>query len=142
MEITETAVIDAPIERVWALTVDLEQLPSVTPTITGVERLDDGPVQVGSRARVSQPGLPARVWTVEEVDEPHRFSWGTRLLGVQMVGVHDLEAVGEDQTRLTLGVVFEGRGAGLLGRLARPSISKALAAEAAGFAQASGAMAA
>jgi uncharacterized membrane protein len=136
VDITETTTVDAHIERVWQLTLDLEALPSITPTISGVERVDAGPVQVGSRARVAQPGLPARIWTVDEIDAPHRFVWSTRLLGVRMVGVHELASVGEDRCQLTLTIRFEGRGSGLVGRLGRRSISRALAAEAAGFAQA------
>lgn len=136
MQITDVTTIDAPIERVWALTLDLESLPRTTPTVTSVERLDDGPVRVGSRARLAQPGLPARIWTVEDLEEPGRFAWATRLLGVRMIGIHELEPLGDDRCRLTLHVVFEGRGAALLGWLARRSIGRSLAAEGAGFARA------
>jgi uncharacterized membrane protein len=136
VEITHTADIDAPIERVWALTLDIGSLPSITPTVTRVERLDEGPVQVGSRARLSQPGLPPRVWTVEQVDAPTRFSWATRLLGVRMVGVHELAPIGGHRCRLTLRVILEGRGAGLLGALGGRSIARSLRAEAAGFGEA------
>jgi uncharacterized membrane protein len=122
MEIINTITIDAPVERVWALTVDLDQLPAITPTVSGVERLDDGPVAVGSRARLRQPGLPPRMWTVEVVDEPHRFAWATRLFGVRMVGVHELTPLDGDRCQLTLRVLFEGRGSGLLVRLGGASI--------------------
>lgn len=142
MEISHTTTIAAPIERVWQLTIDLEALPSVTPTINRVERLDEGPVHVGTRARLEQPGLPPRVWLVEELDAPHRFSWATSLFGVRMVGVHDLEAVDDQRCRLTLRVVFEGRGGALLGRLSRRSLARTLATEAAGFARAATAVSA
>jgi uncharacterized membrane protein len=135
VEITETILIDAPVARVWDVTLDIEALPTVTPTVTAVERLDDGPVQVGSQARLSQPGLPKLVWTVEEVDAPRRFVWATRLAGVRMLGVHELADVGDGRCELTLRVVFEGRGAGLLGRIGRRSIAKSIATEAAGFAR-------
>ncbi|HEY8340882.1 MAG TPA: SRPBCC family protein [Egibacteraceae bacterium] len=138
MEITHTTTIDAPVERVWQLTLDIAALPSITPTVTVVERLDDGPVTVGSRARLRQPGLPPLVWAVEEVDAAQRFRWATRLLGVRMVATHDLEPVGTDRCRLTLRVAFEGAGAGLLGRLGRRRIAAALATEGAGFARAAG----
>lgn len=136
MEINETTTIDAPIERVWDLTLDLAGLPTITPTVTAVELLDPGPVQVGTRARLSQPGLPRRTWTVEVVDTPHRFAWATRLLGVRMVGLHELAPIDRDRSRLTLRVVFEGVGAGLLGRLGRRNLERSLAAEATGFARA------
>lgn len=139
MEITDTTTIDAPIERVWELTLDIDRLPETTPTVAAVERLDGGPVRVGSRARLKQPGLPARTWTVEAVDPPHRFAWTTHLLGVRMTGIHELERLEPDRCRLTLRIRFEGRGAGLLGRLSRGSVGKALAAENAGFARAAAA---
>jgi uncharacterized membrane protein len=131
--ITHTTTIEAPVERVWALTLDLESLPRITPTVASVERLDDGPVRVGSRARLTQPGLPARVWTVEDLKAPERFAWATRLLGVRMIGIHELEALDDHRCRLTLHVAFEGRGATLLWRLGRRSIGKAIATEGAGF---------
>jgi uncharacterized membrane protein len=136
MDINDTITIDAPVERVWALTVDLDQLPAITPTVSAVERLDDGPVAVGSRARLRQPGLPPRVWTVEVVDEPHRFAWATSLLGVRMVGVHELTPLDADRCQLTLRVLLEGRGSGLLAKLGGASIARSLAAENLGFRQA------
>lgn len=142
LRITETITVDAPIERVWAVTVDLDALPSTTPTISSIERLDGGPVEVGTRARLSQPGLPRRVWTVETLDAPYRFAWATRLLGVRMVGVHDLAPAGHDRTELTLGVELEGRGAATFGRFARRSIARSLGLEAEGFSRAAAATAA
>jgi uncharacterized membrane protein len=136
VEIADTITIDAPVERVWELTLDVEALPSITPTVTSVERLDDGPVQIGSRTRLAQPGLPRRVWTIEELDAPFRFAWATRLLGVRMVGIHELASAGEDRCELTLRVRLEGRGAGLLESLGGRSMARALAAENAGFARA------
>lgn len=135
MDITHTITIDAPIERVWDLTLDVASLPEITPTVTRVQRLDDGPIEVGSRAKLTQPGLPPRVWTVREVDAPRRFVWATRLFGVDMAGVHELAPAGPQRCELTLRVVFDGRGAGMLGRLSRRSIARAIAQEADGFAR-------
>lgn len=133
MEITSTTTLDTTVEQAWALTIDVEALPAVTPTVTAVERLDTGPLVVGSRARLFQPGLRPLVWTVEQLDGPHLFAWSTRLLGVRMVGVHELSPLGEDACQLTLRLVLEGRGARLLGLLGRRSLSATLATEAAGF---------
>jgi len=36
--------------------------------MTSVERLDDGPITLGSRARVKQPGQRPAVWTVTELE--------------------------------------------------------------------------
>lgn len=133
MEITDTTTIAAPVDRVWALTLDVERLPTITPTITSVERLDEGPIAVGSRMRLRQPGLPPREWTVEAVDAPHRFVWATRLLGVRMVAIHDLVETTDGHCELTLRLRFEGRGSTLLGAVSRRSIAESLTTENAGF---------
>ena len=59
--------------------------------MTSVERLDDGPLAVGSRARVA-PGQRARVWTVTRLEPGRLFAWEARALGVRMNGSHHLEA--------------------------------------------------
>ncbi len=135
MDIMHTILVDASVDRVWALTLDVDALPSITPTVTAIERLDDGPVRVGTRARLTQPGLGRRTWTVEVVDAPTHFAWATRLLGTRMVGSHELDDAGDGRCRLTLRVTLEGPTAWLLG-LGRRSIARSLATEAEGFARA------
>lgn len=76
--------IHAPIERVWELTVQVERWPSITPTMASVERLDDGELRPGSRARIEQPGRKPAIWTVTRVDGPRVFEWETKTAGVTM----------------------------------------------------------
>src|SRR5207244_7694229 len=87
--------IDAPVDRVWQVTVDVEKWPSITPTMSRVVRLDDGPLRVGSRARIKQPGQTEAVWTVTRLDERREFTWQTRRMGVTMTGSHLLEPAGD-----------------------------------------------
>jgi uncharacterized membrane protein len=124
--------IDAPIERVWALTVDVEALPAVTPTVTTAERLDNGPLRPSSTVRVKQPGQRAKVWTVTAVEPDHRFAWESRLLGTRMTASHTLAARGTGTSnRLILDL--SGPGSAVVGRLIGRQISKALATENASF---------
>lgn len=132
MRIEDSTEIAAPIERLWELTVDVEGLPAITPTVHNVERLDSGPLAVGSQARLEQPGLRPLVWTVSRLDEPTYFEWGTTLGPVAMTGGHRLEPT-DAGCRLTLSVDFGGFGGSLLGRMSRKKMQRTLATENAGF---------
>jgi uncharacterized membrane protein len=132
MRITDEADIGAPAEVVWRLTEDIENWPATTPTVTRVERLDAGPLGAGSRARVEQPGLPAKVWTVTRFEHGSHFEWETAIYGVRFTGRHHLEAT-SNGCRNTLVLDLTGRGARLLGSLAGRKLRKSLATENAGF---------
>lgn len=97
----------APPERVWEVLTEVERWPERIPTVASVERLDEGPLRVGSRARLQQPRLPEAVWSVTEVDEGRSFTWESRSRGVAISADHVVEPHG-DTTRLTLSVSLSG----------------------------------
>jgi hypothetical protein len=132
MKIQDQAVIKAPAEVVWAVTTDIAHLPDATPTITKAEPLDPVPLTVGGRARLTQPGLSTRVWTVTELEPDRVFAWSTKVMGVRMTGRHELRSVPEG-TENTLSIDLSGPGSGLLGRFARRRMTESLATENAGF---------
>lgn len=132
MRIQDEIHIDAPIARVWALTLDVESWPDATPTMTSVERLDEGELRVGSRARIVQPRQRPRVWTVDVLDAPRRFRWSARMGSVTMTGGHELSEV-DGGTHNVLTLELTGFGSGLLGRLAGRQLAAALRAENEGF---------
>ncbi|HRW38676.1 MAG: SRPBCC family protein [Acidimicrobiales bacterium] len=132
MEIRDERSIDASVDDVWRLTVDVERWPELTPTIRSVERLDDGPFGVGSRARIVQPMQRPAVWTVTRFEPPHAFAWETTTMGVTMVGTHDLVAEG-DGCRSVLGLEVRGRGAGAFRALFGRRIQRAIETENRGF---------
>ena len=133
MRVEHTIEIAAPAEVVWDLTLDLEGWPATTPTMTSVERLDAGPVQPGSTARIRQPRQRPRVWTVTEVAAPTTFTWVARALGTTMVATHRIEPVDGGRCRLTLALAMEGGTAPVVGRLVGGQLRTALATEAEGF---------
>jgi uncharacterized membrane protein len=128
MRIDHTQDIPAPVATVWALTTDVERLPEVTPTMTSVERLDEGPLSVGSRVRIRQPGQPAREWTVTELDRDRRFAWSTSALGSTMTGVHELDAI-DGGTRNTLAIELDGWSSRIVGVLLGRVLRRAMATE-------------
>ena len=124
--------IEAPADTVWRLTIDVTNLPSLTPTMQKVERLDDGPLRVGSRTRIKQPGQAAATWTVTRVEPGRDFVWETRRLWMRMVGSHHIEDLG-DSCRNILGFELTGPGSGVLGALIGSAVRKAISTENAGF---------
>ncbi|MEV6967270.1 SRPBCC family protein [Hamadaea sp. NPDC051192] len=127
-----TVTIDAPTNRVWELTTDVENLPSITPTMRRVVRLDDGPLHEGSQAKIWQPAQSPAIWTVTRLEPAREFTWQTRRLGVTMTGRHLLD--GDDVScRNTLVLELSGPGAKLLGALLGKTFAKALATENAGL---------
>ncbi|GGU57380.1 SRPBCC family protein [Lentzea flava] len=105
-------VIAAPPERVWELIADVERWPERIPTVDSVERLDAGPLAVGSRTRLRQPRLSPAVWTVTELTDGTSFTWESKQPGVTVTAVHDVEPH-PDGSRLTLGLTVSGPLAGV-----------------------------
>ena len=116
MQWDNSITIDAPAGVVWELNVDVERWPAMTPTMQKVQRLEPGPMRLGSSARVKQPGQTAAVWTVTRLAPTTEFTWETRRMGLRMIGRHLLAPVGEG-TRNTLAIEVTGRGAGLFAAL-------------------------
>ena len=132
MRIEETIEIAASPEVVWSVTEDLERWPEWTPTVTVVTRLDDGRLEVGSAARLQQPGLPEAEWVVTAVRPGQLFSWQTRIRGIGMVATHELEPCGAG-TRNLLRIELSGLVARTLWPLIRARLREALRRENAGL---------
>jgi uncharacterized membrane protein len=90
--------IDSPTQPVWEVLFDVAHWPEWTPTIDGVERLDDGPFQVGSRARVRQPRLPQALWEVTEVEDGRSFTWVAQGPGMKTIARHEVVADADGAT--------------------------------------------
>jgi len=130
----ETAVeIQAPMERVWAVTTDVEGWPAWTASVLSVDRLDGGPFLLGSRVAICQPKSPRAVWTVTALEPGRAFTWESRATGVRTVATHRLKALPSGGTSVTLTVDATGLLAFLLGPLLRGTVRRLVEMEAEGL---------
>jgi uncharacterized protein YndB with AHSA1/START domain len=111
----QTAIdIDATPATVWRILTDVESWPAWTASMTKVERLQTGDLDVGSTARVTQPKLKAAVYTVTECESGKSFVWEMKATGVKVRATHFVEDRGEGQARMVLGVEQTGALSGLI----------------------------
>jgi uncharacterized membrane protein len=125
--------VEAPIERVWAVLCDVERWPEWATTVTSVRRLDDGPLAVGSRARIEQPKIPPTEYVVTDLEPGRSFTWVATGPGVRTTARHVLEPVRTGGTRVTLAVEQAGPVGAVVGRFYRRLTERYLAAEAEGI---------
>lgn len=92
--IEDTIHIEAPKKLIWKVIEDIELWPQWAPTITTVQRLDDRPFGLGSKARIKQPGQPESIWTVIEYVREECFAWETKRFGLAMTAIHQLKQKG------------------------------------------------
>lgn len=130
--ISITVNIHADPERVWAVLSNVERWHEWTASITSIERLDAGPLAVGSRARVRQPRLPTATWQVTELNAGRSFTWVTRSPGMLITGRHTVEA-SSDGSCVTLATHFSGVLGPLVARLTRDLNQRYVALEAQGL---------
>ncbi len=128
MRIENKIEIAAPIEKVWDMTLDVEKWPDHTSTMTSVQRLESGPLKIGSKVRIKQPGQRAKVWTVTLVDPPKGFAWTAKLMGMTMTATHLLKQ-SETGTKNALIVDIEGGPTPVLGAVLRGPILNAIKTE-------------
>lgn len=124
--------IDAPVERVYEVMIDVERWHEWTPSIREVRRLDPGPLRLGAQARIRQPKFPPALWTVTDIVEGRSFTWVSTGPGLAVSG-HHLVAPAAGGSRATLAVEFEGVLGGLWAGLTGGITKRYIAMEAAGL---------
>jgi hypothetical protein len=113
---------------------DVERWHEWTASITRVERLDTGPMGVGSRAKVRQPKLPVAFWKVDDWQPNVGFSWVSTSPGVRVTGKHYVAPIAGG-SRATLGLAIEGIFGPVLAWLTAGITERYIAMEAAGLKQ-------
>ena len=124
--------VEAPAARLWEVLVDVESWPRWLSTMTSVQRLDDGPLKVGSSARVVQPKMRPMVWTVTELAPERSFTWVADAPGVKVTGEHTITRLDDDRAELELAATTAGPLAFLVDLFAGRRTRDYVAREAAG----------
>jgi hypothetical protein len=107
--------INADVDAVWNLLSDLERWDQMPPTMQKVTRVGaQGPVAVGDRFEVRQPGLPRAVYEITEWEPGTGFAWTSSSPGVRTTATHELLRSEQGRTRLTLGITWTGPLSGLV----------------------------
>lgn len=85
----ETSIdVAASAEHVFGIYTDVERWPEWTESVTSIERMDEGPLRVGSRVRIKQPRLPVAVWEVTDLVPDRSFTWVARGPGIVTTASH------------------------------------------------------
>lgn len=105
----QTAIdIEATPATTWRALTDVESWPRWTASMTAVERLQKGDLDVGGSARVTQPKLKPAVYTVTACDPGRSFVWEMQTTGVRVRAVHIVEPRSDGKARMVLGVDQSG----------------------------------
>ena len=112
-----TTVIDRPIQQVFDYLAAGTNDPKFSPRVLEISKETDGPPAAGTVfvSTVKDAGMTTkRRFELTDVAAPTRIRWSERSKNLITVpdGGYDLEAVGENQTRLTVCNTFAGHGFG------------------------------
>ncbi len=113
-----TAVIDRPIEEVFAFLADGENDPKFSPRVLEIAKTTDGPPGVGTvyASTVKDAGMKTkRAFELTAFEPPNRIRWAetSKNLVTASQGGYDLAREGTG-TRVTIFNVLEGHGPGKL----------------------------
>jgi hypothetical protein len=133
MRFARTVEIDAPLDRIWAVLIDVERWPEWTASVRRAEKVDSGPLTAGSRVLVEQPNLRTSHYRVDVVRAPEDFTWTTRSPGVTTRAGHVLAPIGDGRVRMELTLDQSGPLAPLIGRLYGSLLRRYLGLEAEGL---------
>jgi hypothetical protein len=97
----------ASAEDLWALLSDLDNWADLLPTMQQVTRVRDGPIGVGGRFEVRQPGLPKAEYEITHWEPGRGFTWVSSAVGVRTTASHRLDAEPE-ATTLVLSIEWSG----------------------------------
>ena len=118
-EFRGSAVIDRPIDEVFAFLAEGTNDPKFSPRVQEIRKEPDGPTAVGTVfvSTVKDAGMKTnRRFEITELAAPTTIRWAERSKNTVTVpaGGYDLEAISPTQTRVTIHNEFAGHGFGKL----------------------------
>jgi carbon monoxide dehydrogenase subunit G len=116
-EFSGSAVIDRPIEQVFAFLADGTNDPKFSPRVQEIRQTTEGPPTVGTvyESKVKDAGMTtSRRFELTAVEAPAKIRWAERSKNMITVpdGGYDLEKVSDTQTRVTIHNTFAAHGFG------------------------------
>jgi hypothetical protein len=122
----------APPARVAEVMLDVERWHEWTDSIRRVSILGGGPLAIGKRAFVRQPGVPPAFWKATALEPGRGFTWTSSVPGLLVIGHHYADPI-PTGSRATLSLDYTGLFGPLMARMTVGINDKYLAMEAAGL---------
>ena len=118
-EFNGSAVIERPIDEVFAFLADGTNDPKFSPRVQEIRKVTDGPIGVGTvfESKVKDAGMTtSRKFELTTFEAPTKIRWAERSKNMVTVpdGGYDLEKVTDTQTKVTIHNTLEGHGFGKL----------------------------
>ena len=118
-EFNGSAVIERPIDEVFAFLADGTNDPKFSPRVQEIRKVTDGPIGVGTvfESKVKDAGMTtSRKFELTTFEAPTKIRWAERSKNMITVpdGGYDLEKVTDTETKVTIHNTFEGHGFGKL----------------------------
>lgn len=131
-EFNGSAVIERPIDEVFAFLADGTNDPKFSPRVQEIRKVTDAPIGVGTvfESKVKDAGMTtSRKFELTTFEAPTKIRWAERSKNIVTVpdGGYDLEKVTDTQTKVTIHNTFEGHGFGklIVGFAARAAVKDA-----------------
>jgi hypothetical protein len=118
-EFNGSAVIERPIDEVFAFLADGTNDPKFSPRVQEIRKVTDGPIGVGTvfESKVKDAGMTtSRKFELTTFEAPTKIRWAERSKNMVTApdGGYDLEKVTDAQTKVTIHNTLEGHGFGKL----------------------------
>jgi hypothetical protein len=99
--------IQAPVQVIWNIMLQVERWHEWTPTINSIKKLGTDGFGTGTKLLIEQPKLPTAVWKVFEMKPEEGFSMAKENLFLKIVAAHILQPA-SNGTVVSLSLEFSG----------------------------------